>query len=376
MRCITHNLKYLIPTALGLVTVTVYNWLCWCRDQALTRRVLTKQTPVPALPHTPKVSALVAAWNEGAYIDAHIQSFLKLSYPDIELVLCAGGDDDTLTRAQSYANECIKVLKQYPGEGKQCALARCMDFASGKIIYLTDADCIFNNEALTHLLAAITIDHEQVATGCSAPLSSQRRQLLPFYAWAGELIANAQRPVYANGLLGRNTALTRIAIEQIGGMDFVAPTGTDYHLAQRLIAAGIAIRFVAVSVVASIYPETIGSYWNQQIRWMRNLLVGGIHYRAYHHIRAALISGAIGAGMLLGMVAVLLQRRAAGMIWLFLFTHALLARVRYALFVQHVTGLALPPNYLICLPGLTITDFAIWTIALFQSLSARSRTRW
>ena len=45
------------------------------------------------------------------------------------------------------------------------ALARCYDRSSGEIIYLTDADCLFDGEALARLLAPIMNEGEQVTTG-------------------------------------------------------------------------------------------------------------------------------------------------------------------------------------------------------------------
>lgn len=90
---------------IGFVGVIAYNMRQWQRDKALAERLRSQRGPAPALAHTPKVSALVAAWNEAAHIDAHIQSFLALAYPDIELVLCAGGSDDTFLRAQRYLGE-------------------------------------------------------------------------------------------------------------------------------------------------------------------------------------------------------------------------------------------------------------------------------
>src|SRR5512132_4146763 len=82
----------------GLVAVGVYNWRLWRRDGELADRLRAEWAPPPELVRAPKVSILVAAWNERDTIDAHIRSFSELRYPNIELILCAGGADDTLDR--------------------------------------------------------------------------------------------------------------------------------------------------------------------------------------------------------------------------------------------------------------------------------------
>src|SRR5687768_5466499 len=88
------------------------------------------------------VSILVAAWNEAEHIDDLIASCLRWAYPRKELVLCAGGADDTLRRARRWEGAGVRVLEQLPGEGKQGALERCLREATGEIIVLTDADCV------------------------------------------------------------------------------------------------------------------------------------------------------------------------------------------------------------------------------------------
>ena len=66
----------------------------------------------------PKVSVLVAAWNEADIIREHIQSFLGLHYPNKELILCAGGEDGTYRIAREQGHTKVKVLEQQRGEGK------------------------------------------------------------------------------------------------------------------------------------------------------------------------------------------------------------------------------------------------------------------
>jgi hypothetical protein len=103
----------------GLVGVSLFQTRLWQRDKALlvSREVTQPLPPVENWPKLPKVTALVAAWNEGLYIEEHIESFLALRYPDKQLVLVAGGDDGTLEMARRYACAQVKIMEQQPGEG-------------------------------------------------------------------------------------------------------------------------------------------------------------------------------------------------------------------------------------------------------------------
>ena len=130
------------------------------------------------------------------------------------------------------------------------------ELATGEILYLTDADCVFEDEALLRLVAPLADGETMVATGSSRPLDEQMDRVLPIYLWAAGLAVDTRRPLQSSGLLGRNAVVAREAIDRIGGLDFEAPTGTDYQLARRLLEAGFSIRFVRESVVASAFPET------------------------------------------------------------------------------------------------------------------------
>lgn len=361
---------------IGCASVAAYNWRLWQRDRALAKKLRDNQLPVPRLARHPKVSALVAAWNEAAHIDAHIQSFLALDYPSIELVLCAGGSDDTLARARRYAGPRVIVIEQRAGEGKQKALARCYEHASGEIIYLTDADCLFGDEALTRLLAPMQEECAQVVTGSSRPLDRQLGQLLPSYIWSTDVVVNAHTGAYVNGLLGRNAAIARATLCQIGGLDFVAHTGTDYQLAQRLRAAGFSIRFICDSVVQSEYPSTLGEYRRRQSRWLRNVILYGPRYRALHDVAATLRTMAIGAAMLLLPLLALPGGMVVLAIWGVVFGHATAKKLRYALFTACLHRQTLSKQRIIASVPLAALDFGIWALPAFDMLHAKRRKQW
>jgi glycosyltransferase involved in cell wall biosynthesis len=360
----------------GLVGVGVYNWLLWRRDRQLADRLRREWAASPELARTPKVSILVAAWNERDTIDAHIRSFLELRYSNIELILCAGGADDTLERARRYASERTIVLEQRPGEGKQRALARCLAQASGEIIYLTDADCLYTDEALARILAPLIEEGEQAATGGSRPLDTQLDKLLPSYLWPADAASSARHPAYSSGLLGRNAAVTRRALDRIGGLDFPAATGTDYQLARRLIGQGIAIRYVGASVVPSQYPETLWVYRRKRSRWLRNLLIYGRRYSSKQDLYVTLKTVATGALMLLTPFTAVVFRGAVLAPWSLFVAHAVGSKLRYTLFAARLYRRPVSARLLAALAPLTLIDFAIWALPILDMLDPRRRDQW
>ena len=213
---------------------------------------------------TPKVSFLVPAWNEARNLDAHVQSFQDLTYSNKELILCAGGNDGSYEIASRYQSTNIHVLEQIAGEGKQSALRRSLELAKGEIIYLTDADCIFNEQAFSCALMPLINEKELATTGRYAPLLQQRRHPLVLMQWYVDNYARALSPAYVEGLIGRNAAIWRKTLEEVGAFDEPVKIGTDYFLARKLAQAGKRVCYVNDSAVETEFKTTLGGYLRQQ----------------------------------------------------------------------------------------------------------------
>jgi cellulose synthase/poly-beta-1,6-N-acetylglucosamine synthase-like glycosyltransferase len=355
----------------GLVVVVCWNGYKWRQDRALAWQLRGRELEPVQLPSTPKVSVLVAAWNEAHIIGEHIASFMGLRHPNKELVLCAGGADGTFELARQYAGEHVLVLEQRPGQGKQRALQRCLSRASGAIIFLTDADCLLDDDSFGQTLAPLLLDSEVIATGTSRPLGQQLGNPFVVYQWCTNLFADARRPGFVSGILGRNCALTRKALERIGGFSAEVPTGTDYHAAKLLLRHGYGIRYVRNSVVETRYPETFRSYWRRQSRWVRNLMVHGPAFGAYDELAMALKTSLAGWSMLLLPFVSL----AAGLIilavWGVLLGQALLAKVRYAHFASLYRRIDISMKQYALTPPYVFVDFIAWSLPLVDLLTRR-----
>lgn len=371
---VKHFDKILLLT--GLIVVAVYNYHLWSRDKKLIRQVQFRNQNMPRLNRFPKVSAIVAAWNEQKYIDQHIGSFLALDYPGIELILCAGGTDDTFKIAARYLDKRLTLLKQYPGEGKQTALGRCLDLASGEVIYLTDADCLFSKEALIRLLAPVVNQGESVVSGTSRPFDEQMSKSIPFNIWVAYMSLSARTPKYVEGIMGRNSVITRAALDSIGGLKFEARIGTDYQLAKRLIKSGFAIRYVGESILASNYPTSFKAYQQRQSRWLRNLLVYGRRFGAKEDVYSAGRTMVTGIVMLLAPFTSILLGTWVCIIWSLLLFHAFLSRVRYALFTKRIYCFTLSVTHFLTIIPLLLIDFVVWASTAFDLISPRKREKW
>lgn len=93
------------------------------------------------MPHQPKISALMSAYNSGEFIEETIDSILAQSFEDFELIIVNDGSiDDTEDRVLSYNDKRIRYvpLKENVGVGK--ALSIGLDLVKAPYIAKVDSD--------------------------------------------------------------------------------------------------------------------------------------------------------------------------------------------------------------------------------------------
>lgn len=329
----------------GLIAAIVVNWRQWRKDKRAIQRLEARPIGPPVLNETPRVSILVPAWNEADNIGPCIESILALRYPDKELVVCAGGDDGTLDIARRYTNPRVIVLEQYRGEGKQRALQQCFEQATGDIIFLTDADCLLDDDPFERTVEPLLSGEEEVTTGSWKPLDKQLTNPFVIYQWSHHLYREGVLPEYVDSLDGRNAAIRRSALERIGGFSVTAPIGTDYQLANQLIKAGYRIRFVRDSRVRTEYPETVRQYWKQQSRWFRNALLLSARFGAWKRVLTSARAGLAALFMLGIPLTGGMNSKLLWYLWLAAVWHLILSQARFTRFAQLRGGLRLAPRW-------------------------------
>ena len=365
--------KWLV--AAGTLLVIGWHWLQWRRDSPSQ----LKSGPSGLISSSrPKVSVLVAAWEETSTIRDHIRSFLDLRYPNKELVLCAGGRDGTFQIAKQFASSSIHVVEQHPGEGKQRALQRCLEHSSGSIVFLTDADCVLNDAAFEQTLAPLLDEGEVAVTGWVCPLEEQRKDPFIDYLWLTQQYWMAHSPVYLAGLDGRNAAVKRETLESVGGFDDDVVTGTDLHLAKLLLGSGYRIRNAPSSLIATPYPTTLREYWRQRSRWARNNLLHGLRFQTWQAVVQELRASSVAAIVVIVPLTLAAMSPFVWALWVLVIQHLFLLRLRLLWSVNGFSSQAPHPvgRYLMPIIVYVFVDCLASCRAVFECLVPPLRTRW
>lgn len=108
----------------------------------------------------PSVTLLVAAHNEGRVIAQKLDNALAQTYPPERLdvvVVSDGSTDRTDEIVESYAHRTnrVRLLRSGGRRGKSAALNIGMEAAQGEIVVLTDANAVFEADAVARLVASL-----------------------------------------------------------------------------------------------------------------------------------------------------------------------------------------------------------------------------
>ena len=115
--------------------------------------------PVAKRPIEPRVSVLVAAYNEARVIEEKIRNTIALDYPADRIdvaIACDGPRDDTTAIAQRAASQIgegrVRVFAYPVNRGKLHVLNDTMRELSGDIVVLTDAASMLERDAVRRLV--------------------------------------------------------------------------------------------------------------------------------------------------------------------------------------------------------------------------------
>jgi cellulose synthase/poly-beta-1,6-N-acetylglucosamine synthase-like glycosyltransferase len=244
--------------------------LGWFRGRALRAR-----------PWEPTVTVLISAFNEADCIGATIQNKLRQRYPRDKLqiiVVSDASDDDTDDVVRGYAGDGVVLIRQKAREGKAAALNLGARQATGDIVIFSDANSMFDQDAVRHLVENFADPDVGYVSG-SVKFESERSNLIGFalgvYRRYENLLRSAETrmgsSVSTNGGVG---AVRRGLYAEIRP-DLM----TDFVLPLKVISMGYRSVFDArVQATESTNPD-LRSEFGMRVRVALRTLQGLAHMR-------------------------------------------------------------------------------------------------
>jgi len=217
----------------------------------------------------PLVSILIPAWDEGAIIDRSVKSVLEVDYPAFEVIVIAGGKDDTYRKAKKWAkrDKRVRAIKQQP-LGKNAALNEGLRYANGDIIVVLDADTAVSQGWLKSLVSPIVRGEVLATTGNHFP-DEEMNWVLGY-----ECMIKIRNRYLDNDISlfgGASIAISKRVLNELGGFNEKIIAGVDWHLYTELARRGLKTIFVPSAEVKTNLPRTFTHFLKTEIRWKRAL---------------------------------------------------------------------------------------------------------
>lgn len=145
--------KILFFTGLFLVFYSYigYGILVWLLIRL--RNLFRSPHPVPVTTEWPRVSLVVAAYNEEQFIVEKIENTLSLDYPRDKLdiiFITDGSTDNTPALARRYTD--VRVLHEPERRGKVAAIHRAMQTVTTPVTIFCDANTLLNTASIRNIL--------------------------------------------------------------------------------------------------------------------------------------------------------------------------------------------------------------------------------
>jgi glycosyltransferase involved in cell wall biosynthesis len=302
------------------LVVTVFDALVFLAVVVPFVLLIRHRNAIPKLPALlepvtlPRLSVVVPARDEGAAIRRAVGSLLEQDYPDLEVIAVDDRSRDTtgdVLRELGAKDPRLLVLRvdELPAGwlGKNHALWRGAERATGEGLLFTDADVVFAHGALCQAIAyamAERLDHLTLAPRLVAR-GLALRAFVAFFGYAfvalwGAYLANDPKSKRGVGI-GAFNLVRRSAYERIGTMRALSlRPDDDIRLGRRLRGFGFRQRVLNGNEVMSVewYPS-LGA----AIAGLEKSLYSSMEYRVVDALRVLLY---LGATMIWPFVGVLL----------------------------------------------------------------------
>ena len=126
--------------------------------------------------YTPKVTLLIAAYNEEKSIASKLENALTLDYPmeSLQILVAADGSDDrTVDIVKTFASHSVELSYQPKRQGKMAAINSAMALARHEIILFSDANNLYDTDTLLELVKPFSDLKVGAVSGSKNILDSQ-----------------------------------------------------------------------------------------------------------------------------------------------------------------------------------------------------------
>ncbi|RMF91968.1 MAG: glycosyltransferase family 2 protein, partial [Nitrospinota bacterium] len=157
-----------------------YPVLLWVMRQLRGVKAVEKK---PIFPH---VTLIISAYNEARVIRQKLENALALHYPREKLEIIVVSDastDETDQVVSQYESQGVILLRLQERQGKTVGLNQAVAMAQGEILVFSDANALYDPDAIGHLVANFADPNVGYVTGASCYIKKDSS----FVGWCEDL---------------------------------------------------------------------------------------------------------------------------------------------------------------------------------------------
>ncbi|MHA1756049.1 MAG: glycosyltransferase [Promethearchaeota archaeon] len=222
----------------------------------------------------PLINIIIPAWKEGEPFKKCLEAISNLSYPNLQIIVNAGGSEKCINIANSFkTKKKFKIIYQKKGDGKIKAINDCLKYVSEGIIYLIDADILLTDKLFFQVIYSIINQNKDLIVTPIYPHESLLKNDLIKYVYSN-------RDFRFNAKLNRK--LTRVGPHTIFKYKILKSIGKFSEKQNIDDGISLGLDFLKKGIYAYIlyeykapilsYPQTLCDYFEQNTRWIENSL--------------------------------------------------------------------------------------------------------
>lgn len=229
-----------------------------------------KRDPNPVGSFYPRVTMIIAAYNEERAIGAKLENCLALDYPmdKIDFIVASDGSVDStnpIVSAKALLDVHIRLL-MLPRGGKAAAINAAMKEAAGEIVVFSDANTIYEPDAVVKLVCRFADAQIGCASGRLAyknpgkVVSGEGESA--YWRYETGLKKMESRLGYVVGANGAIYAIRRELFEPL-------PSGTindDFLISMRVVCRGFKSVYIADAIAYEEVAPNVASEFRRHVR--------------------------------------------------------------------------------------------------------------
>lgn len=225
------------------------------------------------------ISVIIPVRNEGQHISFLLDDLIAQNFPNDQYEMIVV-DDHSEDQTVQIVQEKIKGVPNATlilsiGQGKKAAIVTGIQYAKGRIVATTDADCRFDPNWLESISSSFENESVKMVVGSVKIQTGQnlfsKMQALEFSSLVGTGAATLSfgTPTMCNGA---NLAYRKEVFTEVGGYsgNETIASGDDEFLMRKISARyqnGIRFNHLNSSVVTTQPQSSLSAFVNQRLRW-------------------------------------------------------------------------------------------------------------